>query len=103
MRAKRKLKSRVLVHGTSMRPRLAVYRSNTRVAAQLVDDDKKVTIASASVKGKNVQAAKELGTKIADLAKAQKVTTVVFDRGGFQYHGVVKAVADAAREGGLVF
>jgi large subunit ribosomal protein L18 len=103
MRRKRKLSSRSSVAGTSTRPRLAVFRSNTRVSAQLIDDDRGVTIASAIVEKKNIAAGKDLGAKIAQLAKEKKITTVVFDRGGFRYHGTVKAVADAAREGGLSF
>ncbi len=103
MRAKRKLASRVLVRGSEARPRLAVYRSNTRISAQLINDDARVTFLTASVKGKNSAAATALGKEIAEKAKAKKISTVVFDRAGFRYHGVVKAVADAARAGGLVF
>lgn len=103
MRAKRKLASRVLVHGSASRPRLAVYRSNTRISAQVIDDDAHTTVSSAVVVGKNIEKAKELGAAIAKKALEQKISTVVFDRGGFRYHGIIKAVADAAREGGLVF
>ncbi len=103
MRAKRKLGYRITVRGSAARPRLAVYRSNTRLSAQLIDDDKKVTLFSASVPGKNAEAAVKLGRDVAEKAKAQKITTVVFDRAGFRYHGVVKAIADSAREGGLIF
>lgn len=103
MRAKRKLASRTRVHGSAVRPRLAVYRSNTRLSAQLIDDEKKHTILSDSVRGKNKEMAAVLGKRIAEKAKALKITSVVFDRSGFRYHGVVRAVADAAREGGLVF
>ena len=103
MRAKRKLASRVIVHGSAARPRLAIYRSNTRLSAQLIDDDKKATIVFSSVLGKNTAAAKTLGKEIAEKAKSAHVTAVVFDRGGFRYHGVVKTIADSAREGGLVF
>ena len=103
MRAKRKLASRILVHGSTARPRLAVYRSNTRLAAQLIDDDSKTTLLMASVKGKNTEAAIALGKEIAEKAKAKHINTVVFDRAGFRYHGVVKTIADTARAGGLVF
>ncbi len=103
MRAKRKLASRIIVRGSAARPRLAVYRSNTRLSAQLIDDDTQVTVLFASVSGKNTAAAKALGADIATKAKAAHITTVVFDRGGFRYHGVVKVLADSARENGLVF
>lgn len=102
-RSKRKLGYRVIVRGTADRPRLAVYRSNTRVTAQLIDDEAGKTLFSESVQGKNVAAGVKLGKAVAEKAKAKKVNTVVFDRGGFRYHGVIKAIADAAREGGLAF
>jgi len=103
MRAKRKLGSRMLVHGTKARPRLAVFKSNTNLYAQIIDDDAGATVVSASVSGKNAAAAQKLGGMIAEKAKKAKITTVVFDRGGMQYHGAVQAVAEAAREGGLAF
>lgn len=103
MRSKRKASSRVSVHGTAVRPRLAVYRSNMRVSAQLIDDEAHVTIASAAVTGKNIAAGQKLGETIAEKAKTHKITAVVYDRGGFRYHGVIKAIADAARAGGLSF
>jgi large subunit ribosomal protein L18 len=97
------------VIGTTERPRLNVYRSLNHIYVQLIDDLKGVTLASASTaKGKasiggNVASAKEVGKKIAELARAKGFTKVVFDRGGYIYHGRVKAVADAAREAGLQF
>jgi len=103
MRSKRKLASRVLVHGSAVRPRLAVYRSNTRLSVQLINDDTKITIATASAPDKNIASATALGKEIAEKAKASHITTVVFDRAGFRYHGVVKAIADSARDSGLVF
>ncbi len=103
MRMKRKLGIRVHVSGTAERPRLAVFRSNTRISAQLVDDVTHTTILSSWVKGKNVELGKKLGTEIAEKAKAKHIKRAVFDRGGFRYHGVVRAVADAAREGGLEY
>jgi large subunit ribosomal protein L18 len=103
MRMKRKLGIRVHVNGSATRPRLAVYRSNTRIAAQLIDDETHTTIASSWVKGKNIEVAKKLGSEIAEKAKAKHIKLAVFDRGGFRYHGVIKAVADAAREGGLAY
>lgn len=101
MRLKRKLSIRRRLSGTALRPRLAVFRSNMRMSVQLVDDDKAVTIISAWTKGKNSKAATELGKKIAEMAKARKIINVVFDRSGYRYHGAVKAVAEAVREGGL--
>ncbi len=93
--------------GTTERPRLNVYRSLNHIYAQLVDDANGVTLASASTiklkTGGNVAAAKEIGKTIAGLAKEKGVTKVVFDRGGYLYHGRIKALADAAREAGLEF
>ena len=101
MRMKRKAGIRVHVNGTADRPRLAVYRSNTRISAQLIDDVSAKTVVSSWVKGKNKANAAKLGLEIAAMAKDKHITNVVFDRGGFRYHGVVAAVAAAAREGGL--
>ena len=95
--------------GTSERPRLNVYRSLNHIYAQVVDDQKGQTLASASSlalklkTGGNVSAAKEIGKAIAERAKEKGIKRVVFDRGGFLYHGRVKALADAAREAGLEF
>jgi len=98
--------------GTAERPRLNVYRSLNHIYAQVIDDLQGVTIASASsavgkkgerTTGGNVAAAKSVGKKIAERAKAKGITKVVFDRGGYLYHGRVKALADAAREAGLQF
>jgi large subunit ribosomal protein L18 len=93
--------------GTTERPRLNVYRSLNHIYAQVIDDAQGVTIASASTiklkTGGNVAAAKEIGKTIAERAKEKGVTKVVFDRGGFLYHGRIKALADAAREAGLEF
>ncbi len=103
------------VVGTPERPRLNVYRSLNHIYVQLIDDLKGVTLAAAStaddrknnkdarVRGGNVASAKMVGKKIAELAKEKGFTKVVFDRGGYIYHGRVKAVADAAREAGLQF
>ena len=98
------------VTGTSERPRLAVFRSLKSIYAQLIDDSTGKTIASASSlekdassKGANAAAAKAVGALIAKKAKDKGVTRVVFDRGGYQYHGNIKALADAARENGLEF
>lgn len=93
--------------GTPEIPRLNVYRSNTNIYAQVIDDVNGVTLASASSleleNGSNVAAATEVGKLVAEKALAAKVTKVVFDRGGYLYHGRVKALAEAAREAGLDF
>lgn len=96
------------VNGTAERPRLTVYRSNTSVYAQLVDDTKGVTLAAASskslgLKGVKVENSKQVGQKIAELAIANGIQTCIFDRNGYLYHGNVKAIAEGAREGGLKF
>ncbi len=109
-RTRRHLRVRRKISGTSERPRLCVYRSNTNLYVQIIDDVAGNTLVSASTLDKeiktkhaNKEAAKELGTLIAKKAVAKKINTVVFDRGGYIYHGVVKELADAAREGGLEF
>ena len=98
------------VSGTSERPRLAVFRSLKSMYAQIIDDSTGNTIASASslekdaaAKGSNAAAAKAVGALIAKKAKDKGITRVVFDRGGYLYHGNIKALADAARENGLEF
>ena len=95
------------VSGTAERPRLSVYRSLDHIYAQVIDDVNGVTLASAStIKQKtsgNVAAAKEIGKAVAEAALAKGIKQVVFDRGGFLYHGRVKALADASREAGLEF
>jgi large subunit ribosomal protein L18 len=97
------------VRGTAARPRLAVFRSNKHIYAQVIDDVAGVTLASASTAeatftggGATVDAAKQVGTLLGERAKGAGVETVVFDRGGFRYHGRVAAIADGAREAGLV-
>jgi large subunit ribosomal protein L18 len=107
-RAKRHRRVRVTVSGTSERPRLAVYRSLNHLYAQVIDDGAAKTVAAASTvelkaKGNGMAEAAQVGKQIADKAKAAGVKQVVFDRGGFLYHGRVKALADAAREAGLEF
>jgi large subunit ribosomal protein L18 len=97
------------VRGTPERPRLTVFRSSKHIYAQLVDDLAGVTLAAASTAGKdgkyggNVKAATVVGTKLAEAAKAKGITQAAFDRGHYRYHGRVKALADAARKGGLQF
>ena len=107
-RMKRHKRVRVHVAGTPQRPRLAVFRSLNHLYAQLIDDSASRTVASASTvdlkaKGNGMAQAQEVGKAIAAKAKAAGVQTVVFDRGGFLYHGRIKALADAAREAGLEF
>ena len=96
--ARRHKKIRSILSGTSERPRLSVFRSNKHIYVQLVDDIKGHTLAQASAVD-----AKAVGIDIAKKAKTLKITKVVFDRGGYLYTGKIKAVADAAREGGLIF
>lgn len=103
MRLKRKLRIRAKISGTAKRPRFTVFRSNRNLSAQLIDDEKGVTLIAKTVKGKNVKAAKELGTAVAQAAQAKKISEIVFDRSGYQFHGAIAAVATAAREGGLKF
>ena len=110
-RAKRHLRVRKKVHGTTERPRLAVYRSEKNIYAQIIDDVKAVTLVSASSLDKdfngnlgcNKEAAKQVGELIAKKAIGKGITTVVFDRGGYVYHGRVQELAEAAREAGLQF
>ena len=109
-RQRRHLRVRRKISGTPECPRLCVYRSNTNVYAQIIDDVAGNTLVSCSTLDKeiktkhaNKEAAKEVGTLIAKKAAEKKIEEVVFDRGGYIYHGVVKVLAEAAREGGLKF
>ncbi len=109
-RDRRHKRVRRKISGTTECPRLCVYRSNTNLYVQIIDDTKAVTLASASTldkeiktKHSNKEAAKELGALIAKRALEKDIKNVVFDRGGYIYHGVVKELAEAAREGGLEF
>ena len=107
-RQKIKWSIRSKVSGTPERPRLSVYRSNTAIYAQLIDDTKGVTLAAAStlelgLKGVKVDNSKEVGKKIAEKASEKGIEACVFDRNGYLYHGNIKALADGAREGGLKF
>ncbi|KND51616.1 MAG: ribosomal protein L18 [Parcubacteria bacterium C7867-003] len=106
-RIRRRNRIRSKVSGTEEMPRLSVFKSNTSISAQIIDDVKSVTLATAhsrEVKGKGMaEKALLVGKMIAEKAKAKKITKVVFDRGGFIYTGNIKAVADGAREGGLKF
>ena len=111
VRKKRHQHVRTRVTGTTERPRLNVFRSSKHIYAQLINDETSSTIVSASSldkglnleKGADIEAAKKVGEAVAKLALEKGVTKVVFDRGGYLYHGRVKALADAAREAGLEF
>ena len=106
-RVRRHTRIRVKISGTPDMPRLAIFKSNRYISAQLIDDTTATTLAavhSKNAKGKTLlEKSANLGAEIATLAKAKKITKAVFDRGGFKYVGCVKAVADGAREGGLTF
>ena len=109
-RTRRHIRVRTKVSGTAERPRLCVYRSNSNIYAQIIDDVAGNTLVSASTldkeiktKKSNIEAAKEVGTLIAKRAVAKNIKTVVYDRSGYVYHGIVKELAEAAREGGLDF
>jgi len=112
-RLRRHLRVRKKINGTAERPRLSVFRSSKHIYAQLIDDEKGITLASASTldkelrdkvgNGGTVEAARQVGELIARRAKEKGVAKVVFDRGGYLYHGRIQALADAAREGGLEF
>jgi large subunit ribosomal protein L18 len=109
LRKKRHARVRNKVNGTAECPRLNVFRSNTQIFAQIIDDVKGVTLVSSSSvelkikNGGNVEGAKLVGKDIAEKAKKAKINKVVFDRGGYLYHGRVQALAEAARENGLEF
>jgi large subunit ribosomal protein L18 len=109
-RTRRHIRVRRKISGTAECPRLCVFRSNANIYAQIIDDDASVTLVSASTLDKEVKekhsnkaAAKEVGSLIAKRAIEKNIKTVVFDRGGYIYHGIVKELAEAAREAGLEF
>ena len=109
-RIKRHNRVRGKISGTAERPRLCVFRSENNIYAQIIDDVAGVTLVSASTvekgfegKGGNIEAAKKVGAKVAERALQKGIEEVVFDRGGYIYHGRVKALAEGAREGGLKF
>ena len=108
----RKVRTRSKISGTGLRPRLSVYKSNKFLSAQIIDDEKRVTLVSVTEKalgklgelGKDgIGRAKEMGKMLAEKAIKAKVKKVVFDKGGYIYHGKIKAIAEGAREGGLDF
>lgn len=109
-RERRHKRVRTKISGTAERPRLCIYRSNKNLFAQVIDDVAGITLVSCStldkdikVKASNKEAAKEVGSAIAKKAIAKKIENVVFDRSGYQYHGIIKEFAEAAREAGLKF
>jgi large subunit ribosomal protein L18 len=109
-RFKIRLGIRTKIKGTGEKPRLSVYKSNKGIYAQLIDDDNSITLVSASfrdkelnVKGTKSEVAKNVGISLAQKAVAKKIDNVVFDRSGYIYHGILKALAEGAREGGLKF
>lgn len=110
-RARRKLRVRKHIFGTLERPRLNVFRSAKHIYAQVIDDTTGTTLAAASTMGtvgaqatgKKSDKAKDVGKRLAEVCKSKQINTVVFDRNGYRYHGRVRAVAEAAREGGLKF
>lgn len=106
-RQKRHMRIRKTLHGTLDRPRMSVYRSNTALYVQLIDDENHHTLLSARTdevkKGSNIESAVALGKLIAEKALDKGITKIVFDRSGYLYHGRIKALADAAREAGLQF
>ncbi|MBR5182627.1 MAG: 50S ribosomal protein L18 [Clostridiales bacterium] len=113
IRKRKHVRVRKKISGTSECPRLCVYRSNAHIYAQIIDDEAQTTLASASTLdkeikgsvsvGSNIEAAKAVGKLIAERAAAKDIKVVVFDRGGYLYHGRVQALAEAAREAGLEF
>ncbi len=109
LRKKRHARVRNKVSGTSECPRLNVFRSNSQIFAQVIDDERGITLVSSSSlslkleNGGNIEGAKLVGKDIAEKCKAANITNVVFDRGGYLYHGRVEALAEAARENGLEF
>jgi len=108
-RLRRRRRVRAKVYGTAARPRISVFRSNRGIAAQLVDDDAGRTLAAVTWTEKDLrdlarmEQAAQAGKKLAERAQAAGIERAVFDRGGYRYHGRVKALAEAAREGGLAF
>jgi large subunit ribosomal protein L18 len=106
-RLKRRRRVRAKIHGTAERPRISVFRSNRGIFAQLIDDDAGRTLAAVNWTESELRVLKPMeqatraGALLAERAKAAGIDTAVFDRGGYQYHGRVKALADGAREGGL--
>ncbi len=106
-KVRRHARIRSKVSGTGTRPRLSIYKSTKGVYAQVIDDEKRVTLCATDTRKSSaktpLERAKETGAQIAKLAQEKKITEVVFDRGGYEYKGKIQAIAEAAREGGLKF
>lgn len=103
MRIRRHFRVRNKVKGTSERPRMSIFKSNSKIEVQFIDDDKNVTLIGLSSSNKNLEAAKNLGSDAAKIALSKGINEVVFDRGGFSFGQNLKALADSAREEGLKF
>ena len=113
LQRRRSLRVRSRIHGTSLKPRLSVIKSNKHIQAQLIDDEKNITLGSVSTYNKefrstefnkkNKASARKLGEKMAEIAKSKNIKEIIFDRGRFKYHGILAEFADAARAGGLQF
>ena len=103
MRIRRHFRVRNKVKGTSERPRMSIFKSNSKIEVQFIDDDKNVTLIGLSSSNKNLEAAKNLGSEAARIALSKGINEVVFDRGGFSFGQNLKALADSAREEGLKF
>tara|TARA_B100000963_G_scaffold155821_1_gene135670 strand:- start:201 stop:536 length:336 start_codon:yes stop_codon:yes gene_type:complete len=103
MRIRRHFRVRNKVKGTSQRPRMSIFKSNSKIEVQFIDDDKNVTLIGLSSSNKNLEAAKNLGSEAAKIALSKGINEVVFDRGGFSFGQNLKALADSAREEGLKF
>lgn len=99
---KRVARIRAKIRGGAGRPRLSVFRSNTALTVQIIDDEAQKTLYTVRGSGKNAAAAKAVGEKVVGFAKKHHIKTVVFDRGGYKYHGVIKILADTVREGGII-
>ena len=103
MRIRRHFRVRNKVKGTSQRPRMSIFKSNSKIEVQFIDDDKNITLIGLSSSNKNLEAAKNLGSEAAKIALSKGINEVVFDRGGFSFGQNLKALADSAREEGLKF
>lgn len=98
---KRVARIRTIVKGTAVRPRLSVFRSNRALIVQLIDDAAHTTLFGFRANGKNTASAKDVGKRVVEMLKKKHIKEVVFDRGGYKYHGGIKALADTLREGGM--
>jgi len=101
-RSKRVARIRATLKGTGARPRLVIFRSHTSLYGQLVDDEKRITLGSSKIIGTNIDSGSAMGTAIVTLCKKKGMKHLVFDRGGYKYHGVIKKIADTVREGGII-